>query len=386
MQMNKNQYNVIVFGRSGYNTLGVMRSFHQYGITPFLLIVKSVQLRSTICSNTVKEYKIVDSEEQGVQFLLERQGFVCGKTVIIPTSDKVESELDKAFDVLKEHYIFPNAKIAGRVSHFMNKDVTTAIAAKYGIKVPQTYCISSVNEIPSTLLFPCLIKPQKSIDGSKSEIRICDTKEELIRSIDTSLKHKFLVQEYIQKDFDILLNGCRLLSNGETILQGIFKKFRWSSNGGDGSWGVITSDIEKYIDRNNVESFLRELDYYGPFSMEFGVKDNVPYFFEINLRNDGTSHYFNLLGCHIAVYWSMDALARIMGIKPLENKIEYSFISEFDDFINIFTSNLTLKKWFSDLKNAKIYKYYDRHDNFPFFRFAPRRIVKSFYTILTSKH
>lgn len=376
-------YQVIVFGGAGYNTLGVLRSFKKKSITPFLLIIKSVQLKATISSKAVKDFKIVNTAEEGVQFLLEGYNVYGNNTpVIIPTSDKAESALDNAYRLLSGKYIFPNAQEEGRVTYLMNKQLMTRIAEKHGIYVPKTFCISSEKSIPDAIPYPCFVKPLKSIAGSKGDIKICHTKEELISVIAASNGRSYLVQQYIRKDFDILLNGCRQISNGRVIFQGIFKKYRWSENGGDGSWGIITSNISEYINQKDIESFMSELNYYGPFSIEFGVKDDIPYFFEINLRNDGTSHYFNLLNDHISYLWYLDAINHQVFDLSSKGVIEYTFIDELGDFINIFTTNLTLKQWLWDMKDAKIYKYFDKKDKLPFFRMLPRRILKVIYLII----
>ena len=53
------------------------------------------------------------------------------------------------------------------------------------------------------------------------------------------------------------------------VLAGTYYKDRWSDDGG-ASHGYIVPDIPEYTNPKGIESFLREIDYYGLFSVEYG--------------------------------------------------------------------------------------------------------------------
>lgn len=376
---------VVVFGKAGYNTLGVLRSFKKQNIDTFLLLIHSKQMKTILCSNAITRFKIVTSEEEGVNFLLNYYSNEEGKTVIIPTSDSAESILDWHYHELINRYYFPNCGKVGQVNLIMDKKIMTDYAKENNIAVPYSVHYSKSEIIPDYIPYPCIIKPQKSIMGSKADIRVCRNQRELERAIqDAYSTHSFLIQQYILKEYDILLIGCRLNSTGQVFLPGIFKKYRWISNGEDGSWGIITSHIEQYFNKENIIGFLNDLNYFGPFSIEFGVMDNIPYFFEINLRNDGTSHYFNKLQVDIPYIWSLDCMGKDVTslCSPLD--IDYYFIDEFGDFLNVFTTKLTIKKWVKDLRKATAFKYYSESDSKPFWRMLPRRVGKTIYLIFKS--
>lgn len=67
------------------------------------------------------------------------------------------------------------------------------------------------------------------------------------------------------------------------VLAGTYYKDRWSDDGG-ASHGYIVPDIPEYTNPKGIESFLREIDYYGLFSVEYGLYKGVAYFYEFNLR------------------------------------------------------------------------------------------------------
>ena len=250
--------------------------------------------------------------------------------------------------------------------------------------MPKTVCYTKEDEIPLNITYPCIIKPLKSISGSKNDIQICIDKNHLNNAIKETKTSELLIQQYIKKDFDILLIGCRLLSNGDVILPGIFKKYRWAANG-DGSWGIITNKITDFFDKETIVRFLNNLNYYGPFSIEFGVSDNIPYFFEINLRIDGTTYYFNKLNTNVAYIWALDCNKQIIS-EDSNQIIEYRFIDELEDIGNIFTGKISFFRWIKDLSSAKAYKYFDKTDLVPFLKMAPRRIASAIFKSINHKH
>lgn len=379
MAIIKNE-DIIIFGRPGYNTLGLIRCLQRDGINFFLLIVQFNSLYATLLSKGVNRYKIVKTEEEGIDFLL-KMADSC-KRVIIPTSDKVELLLDKNFDLLKENYFFPNAGTSGRVAFCMDKYVMLGYAKQNDIIIPYTCVYNIDDELPNNIVFPCLIKPKTSCNGSKADIAICETRDELVCALRKSkVTQSFLIQEYVKKDYDILVIGCRLQSSGKVVYQGVFKKERWSEVGGDGSFGLIDANVSNYVDVDKLTKFLVDLDYFGPFSLEFGCTNGKLYFFEINMRNDGTSHYFAKLGTNVALLWALDALGMDVSSKKYY-KGEMFFIDEIGDVVNVFTTKLKFKDWIRDFRRAKVYKYFDKSDILPFLFLFPRRFLKTIWLIL----
>lgn len=369
----------IIFGNSRYNTLGTIHCLYEKRIPVFLLLVAESKFNAMLLSNWVKEYQIVDNETLGVEFLLKKKDEWHGAT-ILPTSDKAESVLDNHYDQLKAFYFFPNAGKQGKVNFLMDKNRQVKIAAESGLFTPATFSYRINSEFPQNIVYPCIVKQQKSIVGAKSLLKICSNENELRSVIENSKNTSdFLIQQYIDKEYDLLLIGCRL-ANGKTWCPGIFKKERWYLNGSDGSYGIISTLVENYFSQmNEVNDFLTALNYYGPFSIEFGVFNNKPYFYEINLRNDGTSHYFHNAGVYIPYIWYLANNNALRTEHLAISGKEYTFIDEFGDMINLVTTNLPIKKWIHDFKHASTYKYFVPYDIKPFLALAPRRLASSIY-------
>ena len=373
---------VIIFGSDGYNSLGALRSLgNKEDINVFLLLVSQKRINYILFSKFLGEYKVVDSEQEGIDYLLKNKRKA--KTVILPTTDLAEALLDMNFDKLEKNYIFPNAKSQGRVNVLMDKEVMGNFALNAGLNVPKTIRCNR-NDIPySDIVYPCIIKPSKSVSGSKKDMAICYDKEALeIAMLNSSKTEEFLIQQYIDKEYDILLIGARLLNKDEVLIPGIFKKERWYLPGEDGSMGILSTNIKKYISLDNIKKFVRDIGYYGPFSIEFGILDKVPYFYEINLRNDGTSYYFDKLGINIPYIWSLDLYEEEITHLYNFSEKDYYFIDEFGDYLNIITSNLTAKKWFFDLRKASVFKYFSKGDIKPFLLIVPRMLLLSLYKVI----
>lgn len=356
---------VFVFGADNYNTLGLIRTLGKNHIQVHYFGIKSdfpKFCRQSKYVTTLYECKTI---ENGIKILLQIANDIqphC-KIVIIPTGDDVVKELDRHYNLLIPYYIIPNAGIQGRIDILMNKDLMNRYAERAGIKTPKTIPYKCGDQLPDQIIFPCITKPEKSICGTKKDIIVCENKERLetvVKSFD--IGYRILIQQYIRHEYDLLLLGCRS-SNGTIRFSGVFKKERWFKSGSDGSFGLIDTNYKKYVDDVSVISFLNSINYVGPFSIEYGVEKNVPYFYEINMRNDGTSHYFDKTGYSIPIAWVADEYNYVYDAPSVATK--YYFIDEFCDILNVFRGNISIMRWLSDMKSASVYKYVYRGDNIP---------------------
>ena len=375
----KNLKTFIIFGGHGYNTQGVIECMATNNMDFFLLLVKGSRVYSvTLKSKYVTRYKEVNSIEEGVKYLLEHKTDFDG-SVIYPTSDAAESVLDLNYDQLITNYCFPNAGKQGAVTSLMNKYIQYQYAKKAGLDVPDFMKVSLENF--AGVSYPCIVKPQESINGSKEDIAICHDEEQLKKVLAGAKYTKnFIAQEYIQKDYDILLIGCKM-PNGGIMIPGCFKKDRWCPFGGDGSYGEISTFVDDYFNKmQELKVFINSIGYVGPFSVELGHTNNKNYFFEINLRNDGTSNYFYKAGIYIPYFFYQECLKNKYSISIIKTK--YKFIDEFSDFYNILLGKLSLLNWVKDLITAKAYKYYHPQDKKVFLELMPRKIFADLYHLL----
>lgn len=168
------------------------------------------------------------------------------------------------------------------------------------------------------------------------------------------------------------------MPSGRLFIPGCFKKDRWCPFGGDGSYGEISTFLEEDFDKiQELKTFINKIGYIGPFSVEFGHSNGKDYFFEINLRNDGTSHYFHKAGIYIPFFFYQDSLNKYCS--PSVIKTKYFFIDEFSDFYNVLFGKVSFTRWLRDLRAAKVYKYYHSQDKIVFYDLFLKKIMADFY-------
>lgn len=374
---------IIVFGSHGYNTLGTIRGLATCGQEVFLLLVGGSRFYNVTQHSRYIDYMhCAANNEEALGWLKDNRNKLKG-SVVYPTSDSAESLLDISYNELCDYYYFPHGNRQGEVTRLMDKNLQASMAIEAGLNVPECYELLAGGS-KTSLYFPCLLKSKASIAGSKRDMAVCRSEEEL-RTCLKAARHtqEFIAQQFIDKEYDLLLIGCAM-PDGEVLIPGLFKKERWQQLGGDGTYGLITTCVEKYFGQlEAARHFVKNLHYVGPFSMEFGVEKGKAYFYEINLRNDGTSHYFHQAGIYIP-YWFATAVQGGDYRQLVKTKCEreYCFIDEFEDFLNVFRISLSLKKWLRDLRHATVYKYYDKQDSKPFKKLLPKQILLITYKSL----
>ena len=377
---------VIILGEDGYNTLGVIRSFGKMGISSFLLLISPKKKGYILKSRYLNEIKIVVNYEAALIFLTTE--FIKEKCspIIITTSDTAASIIDLHRNELKDYFILSYAgKEDGNIVGLMDKEKMGKLAINSGFNVPKTWHLLNTSEIKEKMKFPCIVKPLKSIEGSKQDIKICKEKKDLETILHNSnfITKPLLIQQFIETDYEILIIGCRFMSNGKVSIPGLFKRFRtYPYPGGASSFGLITTDVKKYIDVTYVTNLLVESDYYGLFSIEFGMCKDTLYFFEINYRNDGTSHYFDKAGINLPYLWALDAAGEKIDNLLHFPSISYYFIDEIGDFLNAFERRISYKQWFKDFRKAQVFMYYDKKDKKPFFSILSVRLCWVIYRML----
>ena len=131
--------------------------------------------------------------------------------------------------------------------------------------------------------------------------------------------------------------------DGRTEFAGVLVKDRWSSDGST-AHGYVTNEIFPCVDIEKIADYLERIDYYGPFSVEYGIAGNKAFFFEVNLRNDGTSHYF-WQGCANIPMAYVCSCAGV-GYSDVQTKVcnDGFFIDEIFDYENVLLRRKKVKR------------------------------------------
>lgn len=377
----------IIFGVGNYNSLGVLHALAVAGKEAFILAIgnsKDWRQGNIIgYSRFANHIHHVDSADEGAEWLLENKTKFPKGSVIYPTGDVEEKALDCRYDSLSLHYIFPNVGKQNGVSALMDKQTQTSLAEKTGIRILRNQYSNSKDFNFSKVEYPCMVKPLNSTSGSKGDMRVCENESELKEAL-ASGKHtrEFIVQQYIRNEADLLFLGVSL-PDGKVIIPALVKKPGVSPTG-EYTHAIITTDVKTHLpELNAVIQFVKNIGYVGPFSIEFGLEKGKNYFFEINLRNDGTSHYPLQMGVNIPMLY-------YNGIKGIEiqsefESAEYEMIDEVGDLRRVLGHELSFGQWLKSFRKAGTYRFYhsrDKNLRFPILKmFVNRTFSKIFRTI-----
>ncbi len=362
MKKNNGKIDFILFGEGNYNTLGVLHCMAAKGVEVFLLLIGSGKrlLHGEVLgySKYARYGYSVKDEREGLQWLLaHHQDFPQG-TVLYPTSDTTETLLDAHYDALSTHFHFPNCGKQGEVTRLMEKDVQTALAAQHGIRTLQSMYTNSTDCDLNKVTYPCMVKPLISISGSKGDMRVCANRQELDDAL-ASAKHtkEFIIQQYIQNEADLLFLGIHL-PNGDIWIPSLVKKPGVSSTG-EYTHAIVTTAVPEHLpELEEVKAFVSALNYVGPFSIEFGLEKEKNYFFEINLRNDGTSHYPLASGVNIAYVYYRACKGQLTADDMAYTQGEYPMVDEVLDIRRVLSREISFGEWWKFFRAAKAYRSY----------------------------
>ena len=311
--------------------------------------------------------------------------------IVICCSDSSISTLDASRSLLQERYILPSASLEyGGVYGLLGKDKQAAIATEVGLQIPESSFlnvdeVSFDKAVAQWQCFPCILKPIDSIQGHKTDIHICQDKESMVSDLRASACSKFIVQEFIDKDFEFQLIGCSLNEGEEVVIPGYTHIIRQPNNTNTGFLRynpLNSSEMDNTL--TGVRLFLKKIGYSGLFSAEFlRGKNGIDYFMEINMRNDGNAICVTDAGMNLPYIWY--AYNAGEDYKTEESQAIHSLycMPEFDDVVFVLKGKLSLVKWLKDIHRTTSFMEYAKDDKRPFYKklksfvhFLFKRVIK----------
>lgn len=381
----KVQNKIIIWGVDDYNVLGLYRQLGGRGLDILFLIFQGLK-HCAVVSKYCTSYHAETSLENGLNYLISKYSTETIKPIIITSNDLIAEFLDLHQEKIEPYFIIPKTTTPGSLASMDDKSKMNALAHEIGFLTPRSINCRW-NTSVANVAYPCLLKPTHQIEGKYNEFKfkICENKRQLTRTLRYVRKDSdFILQQYIPVKSVDLIYGCRM-KNGEIILAGILEKDRFCHNG-DGSHGILMSDFPSYIDAELIKLIIEKVDFYGLFSVEYGISQNRAYFFEVNWRNDGTSHLFYQAGANIPLAWIYDAAG--LNYHEIQTKVASRsvFIDELFDIQNIGKNGLTKKNYKEQLSKATIFKYFDTEDIKPYEIVKKRKRKKLFIDYIVAKH
>lgn len=355
---------IIIWGADDYNTLAMIRQVGQGTDNLFYLV--NGHARYAAFSKYCVEYKEVADLNEALYFLKKNFNDECVKPILLTSGDGVMTFMDKNKHELIDKFWVPGTAIQGNLEKYIDKFTMTKLAEEIGIDVPKSKLVmwnTNVDDVEC----PCFIKPSHQKPGHYNEFKFkyCET----IKDLKSTLKYVrhdsvFIVQQFIKKEKDLLVYGCRT-PNGDTLIAGGLETERFAVGNGS-SYGKVNSIVHPSINTDKIRQFLDTIEYVGLFSFEYGLCNNKAYFFETNLRNDGTSHFFFQAGANIPLAYVMSCAGEDYS------KINYKvskpcyYMDEIFDVANVIQGNIGRAEWKKQCEKVEAFKFYDKNDIVPY--------------------
>lgn len=375
---------VIIWGADDYNTLALIRQIGQGTNNIFYLI--NGPARYAAFSKYCTEYHCVANASDGLKYLIENFNNESVKPIILTSSDGVVTLMDKNKEKLVGKYFVPGTELQGNLEKYIDKYNMTKLAKEIGIDVPNSKLVMWNTDVDDVEC-PCFIKPSHQKPGHYNEFKFkyCETLDDLKNTL-KYVRHDsvFIVQQFIKKEKDLLVYGCRT-PQGETIIAGGLVTDRFAVGNGS-SYGYIDSKVHNSIDTSKIRLFLDTIGYVGLFSFEYGLCKNKAYFFETNLRNDGTSHFFFMSGANIPLTYALICAGE--DLNKVSNKVLKScyYMDEIFDIANVLQGNISKKEWKKQYDSVEAFKFVYDGDMKPYELAKKKRYIRIIRDIFIKKY
>lgn len=364
--------NTIVLGTNHNNTLGLIWSLGVAGHKITLLLYKKGNNFVSKSKYVTKTYFINQRDSNLLELIKKIAIEMDEKPVVLVSNDGDATFLNNHFKELIKYCFFEGGRQDGSVNQYRNKDIGNQLALHCGFTLPQNLVVNSSQSIDyDSLKYPAFIKANNSTHGGKLAMKKCDTQQQAEQFIMSLPKDYFplQVQEFINKEYEIMLLGCSLYGGQKVICPVANKKIRqYPKYIGLGSWSEsveVVSNMELKQLAYRVSLYMQEIGYTGNFSAEFLFSKGQYYFLEINLRNDGTSWLSTCSGFNLP-----DMVCRSF---VEENVSEESCVFQKMNYMNTLADvnyfidgTLSWKQWRSQFKKDTCYSHYNKNDKQPF--------------------
>jgi len=304
---------VLVLSGNYSTGLGVIRSLGESGHPVELVSAVKRNGSSRIASSSRyvvagEEIMAAPMQEDGGRRLLDtvcRYVPVSGKKLLLPVDDFTTSVIDGNREALADHFRMPYVEDGGSIARLMDKSLQNRLAEEAGFMVPEGWTVRLDGEIgiPEKIVYPCFVKPLKSVLGEKGEMAVIHSREDLIRHLrqlqSACRDREVLVQEYLAIDQE--LDICGVCLGDCVIIPAVLKKRRIACFERGVTMVGEMVPLGSYGDELQQKAFdlLGSLGYHGLFDMEINLAGGKIWFGEINFRSGGPGYAYTLAGANL---------------------------------------------------------------------------------------
>lgn len=378
---------VIIIGQHCFNTLGQIRSFGEFGFKPIVIWINHLH-QSPKGSKYIKEFHSFDTFSDAIEYVINTYSNNGKKYYLSTDSDGIVALLNEKYNLLIDNFFFFNAGEKGRLIRYMPKLEQCKLAEKFGLNIPRSELVR-LGELPKTLQYPIFTKSPDCFGVTwKENSIICKNKEELIESYKKIQGKEILLQEYIEKENEVALEGISH-DGGNVVFLPIQGEYIRLS---EGKYGTYKRNEHFKLGEDmfgKIQAILKEIHYSGVFEVEFlRDKKGKLYFLEINFRHTQYNHAFTIMGINFCQVWMELCAGNISILENLSLIKDPSFVMNESRDIQeyLLTGKIGLIKWIRDFIKADSYYSFDKKDIAYTFSYFKRMIGNRVNSILNKCH
>lgn len=359
----------IVIGIGSYNDLGLIRSLGEVGVKSIYLYSQHLVV-PIYKSKYVLDHKMLPTQVSSIKAEICHilDSYSPKKLVVFPASDDAVLVMDQIQASLPKNVITSHAH--GIINELMDKSLMDRMAKDAGLLTPMTKLVD-MSSYNCPIDFPIIIKPVKSIDGNKSDIRVCFDKDSYNCAIDDYKKKGYksaLIQQYLKNDSsrEIGITGVSM-PNGEIVIHGYIDKIRNRSN--INNFGIYNPNDNPDC-LKSIASYIKTTGYVGVFDTDFIEFNGKLYFIECNFRNGAYGYCTTRAGVNMP--------AMFAGIAYTSRKPRrVVFMEERTDLLNMLHKSISVYQWIKDILRTDVFLWNNLRDPRPMLR-IPESIKRLF--------
>lgn len=314
-------------------------------------------------SRYIGNIHFVDDDEEALKVLLDNYGNEEKRPFVITTDDYYTELLDNNYDKIVNRFFFFTCGESHRLTGFLNKDEQCRVAEECGFNVPKREVVKR-GELPKTLNYPLITKSISSnVGGWKKDVHLCKSEIELKNAYDSILSETLLLEEYVEKECEITIQGISINSGEQVFIPFLSEDYDFS----EAAFGYLMryKPLRDSTLVDDAVKLIRAIRFTGLFGIDLARdNDNKLVFFEVNMRSDGKNYAATFGGVNLPYLWAWSTLNNTI---PTDQVLAESFcaVNEVDEFNALRSHRLCWRKWIADVWNADLRFWYYRHDNSP---------------------
>lgn len=378
--------NVIILGDNHNNTLSLLRSLGEEGHYIVLLLHK-IKHNYANKSKYVKTCRLIEEGDDIIQIIIDSAKCLNDKPALFTCDDHDASFIEDHRGELSEFCYCEGGSGDKNINCYRNKDVSNTLAEELGFVIPKNVVLDREDEAAiEELKYPVMLKANNSIHGGKEVQEICYDSQTLSASLKKIPPESYpvQVQEFIEKEFEIMLQGCSCNGGKEVICEVANRRIRvYPFTYGACSYGKgIEIDCDDKLKdlRAKVVAFLRRIEYSGQFSAEFLYYKDTYYFLEVNLRNDGTAYLSTKCGYNLSHLYCQ-SLKRDSDTNIHNKRFVPSFyMNSVGDLHYVIKRKISFFSWIKDFVRTGCHSHYNPKDKRVYFYY----IIDVVYNLIKS--